>query len=282
MTAVLQCCAQSRALQNGRAKIGKCMTDILEKIVARKRERLAEAKQKLPMSELIGKMPTASESGRFIGGLRREGINIIAEIKRRSPSKGVIREEFDPAGIARNYSANGAAAISCLTEEDFFDGSLDHFRAVRQASPLPLLRKDFIFDEYQICEAKHARADCILLIAAMLDSRQFNDLMQAAYSLGLDVLVEIHDRDEMDKVLAYDVRLLGINNRNLRTFATTLDTSLELVASLPKTLTLVSESGIRTRQDIDRLRAAGFHAFLIGEELMRAGDEGAALKALVA
>lgn len=257
------------------------MTDILEKIVARKRERLAEAKRILPMSELIGKMPTASAGGRLVGALRRDGVNIIAEIKRRSPSKGVIREDFDPVSIAQNYSAGGAAAISCLTEEDFFDGSLEYLRAVRRVSPLPLLRKDFIFDEYQICEAKLVGADAILLIAAMLDGRQFNDLMQAAYSLGLDVLVEIHDCDEMDKVLGYDVRLLGINNRNLRTFATTLETSLELAASLPKTLTLVSESGIRTRQDIDRLRAAGFHAFLIGEELMRAGDEGAALKALV-
>jgi indole-3-glycerol phosphate synthase len=258
------------------------MTDILEKIVERKRERLAEAKRILPMSELIGQMPTASESGRFISALRRDGINIIAEIKRRSPSKGIIREDFDPVSIAQNYSAGGAAAISCLTEEDFFDGSLEYLQAVRQVSTLPLLRKDFIFDDYQICEAKLAGADAILLIAAMLDGRQFNDLMQMAYALGLDVLVEIHDREEMEKVLGYDVRLLGINNRSLRTFVTTLDTSLELASALPKSLTLVSESGIQTRQDIDRLRAAGFHAFLIGEELMRAKDEGAALKALVA
>jgi len=183
--------------------------------------------------------------------------------------------------IARNYKANGAAAISCLTEEDFFDGSLDHLRAVRLASSLPLLRKDFIFDEYQVYEALHAGADAILLIAAMLDGEQFNDLMQAAYSLGLDALVEIHDHDEMEKVVRYDVRMLGINNRNLRTFATTLDTSIELAAELPRTITLVSESGIRTREDIDRLRAAGFHAFLIGEELMRAEDEGSALKNLL-
>ncbi len=257
------------------------MSDILEKIVERKRERLAEAKRKLPMSELMSQMPTAGLSGCFISALRREGVNIIAEIKRRSPSKGVIRENFDPAAIARNYSANGAAAISCLTEEDFFDGSLEYLYAARRASQLPLLRKDFIFDEYQICEAKLADADAILLIAAMLDGAQFKDLLQAAYALGLDVLVEVHDREELDKVLRYDVRLLGVNNRNLRTFETTLDTSLELAAAIPKSLTLVSESGIRTREDIDRLRAAGFHAFLIGEELMRAGDEGAALKALI-
>lgn len=259
----------------------KCMSDILDKIVARKRERLAEAKRKQPLEDLIAKMPTLIGGGRFIRALQGDGIKIIAEIKRRSPSKGIIREDFNPVSIARSYTANGAAAISCLTEEDFFDGSLEFLRAVRQVTPLPLLRKDFIFDEYQLYEALDAEADAILLIAAMLDGEQLNDLMQAAYALGLDVLVEIHDRGEMENVLKYDVRLLGINNRNLRTFATTLDTSVELAADLPKTITLISESGIRTRQDIDRLRSAGFQAFLIGEEFMRAGDEGAALKALV-
>jgi indole-3-glycerol phosphate synthase len=169
-----------------------------------------------------------------------------------------------------------------LTEEDFFDGSLDHLLAVREATPLPLLRKDFIFDEYQLYEAVHAGADAVLLIAAMLEAERFNDLLQSAYALGLDVLVEVHDREELDRVLRYDVRLLGVNNRNLRTFETTLDTSFELAAAAPKSLTLVSESGIRTREDIDRLREAGFHAFLIGEELMRAADEGKALKELVA
>lgn len=226
-------------------------------------------------------MPTVGGNGIMIPALRRDGVNVIAEIKRRSPSKGVIRENFDPVNIARNYTAGGAAAISCLTEEDFFDGSLDYLRAVRNVSPLPILRKDFIFDEYQVYEAVYAKADAILLIAAMLDGEQFNDLLQLAYGLGLDALVEIHDREEMEKVMRYDVRLLGINNRNLRTFETRLETSLELAAELPKSITLVSESGIRTREDIDQLRAAGFHAFLIGEELMRAEDEASALKALV-
>lgn len=257
------------------------MSDILEKIVARKRERLEDAKRRVPLRELAASMPTVGGTGIFAPALRREGVNIIAELKRRSPSKGVIREHFDPVSIARNYTDAGAAAISCLTEEDFFDGSLEYLRAVRQVSPLPILRKDFIFDEYHIYEAVHAKADAILLIAAMLEGQQFNDLLQLAHSLGLDALVEIHDREEMEMVMRYDVRLLGINNRNLRTFETRLETSLELAAELPKTITLVSESGIRTREDIDRLRAAGFHAFLIGEELMRAADEGAALKALV-
>jgi len=257
------------------------MTDILEKIVARKRERLEEAKRRVSLNELKALIPTVGGQGIFTPRLRGDGINIIAEIKRRSPSKGVIRENFDPVGIARNYTTGGAAAISCLTEEDFFDGSLEYLRAVREVTPLPILRKDFIFDAYQIYEAAHAGADAILLIAAMLEAEQFNDLLQLAHRLGIDALVEIHDREELDKVMRYDVRLLGINNRNLRTFETRLETSLELAKDLPQSITLVSESGIRTREDINRLRDAGFHAFLIGEELMRAEDEIAALKALV-
>ncbi len=258
------------------------MSDILEQILARKRERLEEAKRRLPQDQLLASLPTVVGGGQFTRQLRRDAVNVITEIKRRSPSKGVIREKFDPVGIALSYAANGAAAISVLTEEDFFDGSLDHLLAVRAATPLPLLRKDFIFDEYQLYEAVHASADAVLLIAAMLEAERFNDLLQSAYALGLDVLVEVHDSEELDKVMRYDVRLLGVNNRNLRTFETTLDTSVELAAAAPKSLTLVSESGIRTRDDIDRLREAGFHAFLIGEELMRAADEGKALKELVA
>ncbi|MGE0101862.1 MAG: indole-3-glycerol phosphate synthase TrpC [Blastocatellales bacterium] len=257
------------------------MSDILERIVAKKKERLDEAKRILPPDELMSILPTSTGSGRFIEPLRRDGINIIAEIKKRSPSKGVIRENFDPVAIARSYTAGGAAAISCLTEEDFFDGSLEYLRSVRRVTHLPILRKDFIFDEYQLMEASFAGADAVLLIAAMLDGPRLSDLLKASDSLGLDVLVEIHDREELDRVMNYDVRLLGINNRNLRTFETTLETSLDLARDLPRSVTLVSESGIRTRQDIDRLRDAGFHAFLIGEELMRAEDEEAALRNLV-
>ncbi|MGH9938459.1 MAG: indole-3-glycerol phosphate synthase TrpC [Blastocatellia bacterium] len=258
------------------------MSDILEQIVARKRVRLEEAKREFPQDRLLSELPTVSGGGRFVSALRRDAVNIIAEIKRRSPSKGVIRENFDPVSIALNYANNGAAAISCLTEEDFFDGSLDHLRRAREVAPAPLLQKDFIFDEYQLYEAAHAGADAILLIAAILDGPQLNDLLKAAYSLGLDALVEVHDREDIEKALCYDVRLLGINNRNLRTFETTLQTSFNLASDLPRELTLVSESGMRTRDDIERLRAAGFHAFLIGEELMRAEDEGKALKELLA
>ncbi|MGH9843693.1 MAG: indole-3-glycerol phosphate synthase TrpC [Blastocatellia bacterium] len=257
------------------------MNDILSEIVARKRERLEEAKRTVSFGELVASAPTSVGAGRFIRPLRRDGVNIIAEVKRRSPSKGVIREAFDPVGIARNYAANGAAAISVLTEEDFFDGSLAYLERIREATDRPLLRKDFIFDEYQLYEALHAGADAVLLIAAMLDGEQLHDLSQAANALGLDALVEIHDRAELEKAMRHDPRLLGINNRDLRTFATVLDTSLELAADLPREITLVSESGIRTREDIDRLRAAGFHAFLIGEALMRAADEGKALRELI-
>jgi indole-3-glycerol phosphate synthase len=258
------------------------MSDILEQIVARKRERLGEAKRKLSLKELRSSAPTIIGAGRFISPLRSDGVNIIAEIKRRSPSKGVIRENFDPAAIARNYTANGAAAISVLTEEDFFDGSLEHLQQVRDATPLPLLRKDFIFDLYQLYEALHAGANAVLLIAAMLEVAQIKDLMEEAKWLGLDPLVEVHDREELEKALACGAQLLGVNNRNLRTFETTLAPSFELAAGLPESITLVSESGIRTREEIDRLREAGFHAFLIGEELMKAEDEGKALRELIA
>ena len=256
------------------------MTDILTQIVAHKRERLEAAKRIVTPDDLRATAPTGVGAGRFISALRHDGINIIAEIKRRSPSKGILRENFSPVEIARNYTSAGAAAISVLTEEDFFDGSLEYLHRVREATHLPLLRKDFIFDEYQLYEALHAGAEAILLIAAMLDDRQLNDLIQVAFGLGLDALVEIHDREELENVMKYDVRLIGINNRSLRTFETNLDTSLELAPALPDSVTLVSESGIRTRDDIERLREAGFHAFLIGEELMRADDEGKALSDL--
>jgi indole-3-glycerol phosphate synthase len=257
------------------------MNDILERILARKRERLNEAKKQIPFGELLSTMPTSIGTGRFIRPLQNEGINVIAEIKRRSPSKGVIRENFDPGMIARNYAANGAAAVSVLTEEDFFDGSLDYLRVVDEVTDRPLLRKDFIFDQYQVYEAAHAGADAILLIVAMLDGTQLNDLLQTAYGLGLDALIEVHDLAEVERAMRCDVRLLGVNNRDLRTFETKLETSLGLAGELPKSITLVSESGIRTRAEIERLRAAGFHAFLIGEELLRAGDEGKALRDLI-
>ncbi|MBO0798061.1 MAG: indole-3-glycerol phosphate synthase TrpC [Blastocatellia bacterium] len=260
------------------------MNDILERIVSRKRERLNEAKKGMPFGELLATMPTSFGTGRFTGPLQNMqngGIKVIAEIKKRSPSKGVIRENFEPAAIARNYAANGAVALSVLTEEDFFDGSLDFLRIVDEVTDRPLLRKDFIIDQYQIYEAAHAGADAILLIVALLDVPQLNDLLQMSYGLGLDALVEVHDLAEVERAMKCDVRLLGVNNRNLRTFETRIETSLDLAGQLPESITLVSESGIRTREDIERLRAAGYHAFLIGEELLRASDEGKALRELI-
>jgi len=257
------------------------MSNIIEQIVTRKREKLDEAKKLMPLAELIATMPTSVGAGRFVRPLRRSGINIIAEIKRRSPSRGVLREEFDPVDIARSFTANGAAAISVLTEEDFFAGSLDDLRKVRQVTDRPILQKDFIFDEYQVYQAAFAEADAILLIAAILSDSQLNDLLQVAYTLGLDALVEIHRREELERVMKQHVQLLGVNNRDLQTFETRLETSIELAGDLPKSITLVSESGIRTRNDIERLHAAGLHAFLIGEEFMRSDDEGKALRYLL-
>ncbi len=257
------------------------MSDVLSQIVSRKLERVADSRRLLPLSMLRANVTGRGKRGHFFKALNRDDVNVIAEVKRRSPSKGLIREDFDPIAIARNYATGGAAAISVLTEEDFFDGSLEHLRSIRAISELPLLRKDFVLDEYQLYEALDAGADAILLIAAILEDGQFNDLLQTAYGLGLDVLVEVHDLEEAERVLKYDVQLLGVNNRSLRTFVTDLATSINLAASLPRSLTLVSESGISTRADIVRLRNAGYKAFLVGEELMRSANELAALRELV-
>jgi len=257
------------------------MGDLLTRIVELKRERLAEAKHRLPEAELCSRTLPRVTNHPFEAALRRDGINIIAEVKRRSPSRGLIREDFKPVNIARNYDAAGAAAISILTEQDSFGGSLADLRAIRAVTSRPLLRKDFIFDRYQLYESLEAGADAVLLIAAILDDDLFSTLLETAYGLGLDVLVEIHDREEANRVLRHDVRILGVNNRNLRSFETTLETSIALAPELPDSCILVSESGIRTHADIERLRSAGFRAVLVGEELMRAEDERAALMELI-
>ncbi len=257
------------------------MADILTQIVERKRERIAEARRRLPAAELLRRAVTHAPDHVFEAALQRDRINIIAEVKRRSPSRGLIREDFDPPGIARNYDSAGAAAISVLTEEDFFAGNLNDLRAIRSISSRPLLRKDFIVDEYQLYESIDAGADAVLLIAAILEDRLFASLLETAYGLGLDVLVEIHDLEEAERVLRHKVRILGVNNRDLRSFETRLETSIDLAPSLPDSCTLVSESGIKTRADIEKLRSAGFHAVLIGEELMRAADERKALLELL-
>ena len=213
---------------------------------------------------------------------RPDRLNVIAECKRRSPSKGVLRQEYDPAAIARGYAAAGAAAISVLTEPTFFDGSLDHLRAVRAAVPVPVLRKDFIVSEYQVLEAKAAGADAILLIVAALTSDELRSLAACAARWGLDALVEVHSADELSVALDAGATVVGVNNRNLRTLTVDVAASETLIARVPKDVISVSESGLRTSDDLLKLRHLGYRAFLIGERFMTAADPGAALRDLLA
>lgn len=258
---------------------------ILDRIVRAKIERLDEAKRRTPIEELAREAaPRASTraANSMTAALRsKERINIVAEIKRRSPSKGIIRGDFNPEWIAERYAASGAAAISVLTEEDFFEGSLEHLCAVRSRVELPLLRKDFVFDEYQLHEALQAGADAVLLIVAILEDVLLARLIARARELGLDALVEVHSADEMHRAMDAGASIIGINNRDLTTFNVDLETSIELARLDPPDAILVSESGINTGDDIRRLREAGFKAFLVGEHLMRADDPGEALRRLI-
>lgn len=247
---------------------------ILDKIFAAKRVRVEEAKLHIDierLKDLASAHRSSAESHRLRSALNvANGINIIAEFKKSSPSKGMINESFNPASVARQYAAGGAAAISVLTEEDFFMGSLDDLRAVRLAVQLPLLRKDFVFDAYQIYEAAEAGADAILLIAAMLDDHQIAELKAVAEDqLGLDALVEVHSLEELDRVKKIGVQLIGVNNRNLKNFEVSLDVSRELIKAKPNDAIMISESGLRTQEDLVELRELGYSGFLIGETLMR-------------
>jgi indole-3-glycerol phosphate synthase len=205
---------------------------------------------------------------------------VIAEVKKASPSKGVLREHFVPADIARSYEAGGAVCLSVLTDVQFFQGSTAYLQQARAACSVPVLRKDFIIDPYQVVEARAMGADCILLIAACLDDAQMSELEACALELGLDVLVEVHDAPELERALRLKTPLVGVNNRNLRTFAVSLDTTLELRDRIPAGRLLVTESGILSREDVRRMRAAGVHAFLVGEAFMRAPEPGVALQGL--
>jgi indole-3-glycerol phosphate synthase len=205
---------------------------------------------------------------------------VIAEVKKASPSKGVLREQFDPAAIARSYATHGAACLSVLTDRQYFQGSSDALRAARSACSLPILRKDFMIDPYQVVEARHMGADCILLIVAALEMTQMQELEAAAIDLGLDVLVEVHDAVELDRALQLKTLLLGINNRNLKTFETRLETTLDLLNRIPSDRLVITESGIHQTADVERMRAAGVNAFLVGEAFMRAVDPGAELARL--
>jgi indole-3-glycerol phosphate synthase len=218
----------------------------------------------------------------FAEALARPGrINVVAEHKRRSPSRGAIREDLRPADVARDYEAAGAAAISVLTDEAFFGGRMAHLEEVRAATGLPVLRKDFVLDPWQVWEARAAGADAVLLIVAALTDADLGGLLAVAREAGLDALVEVHDRGELDRALASGSRLVGVNSRDLRTLAVSLDAALALAPSIPDDVVAVAESGIRTGADVRRLRDAGFDAFLVGEHLMGAPDPGRALKRLL-
>lgn len=247
---------------------------ILSEIIARKRERLETAKAAHPLDTL----EVRPGSHRLLQALRRDGVNIIAEFKRRSPSKGVIRADADLKQIVTSYEAGGASAISVLTEEDYFSGSLDDLRLVKTTIDLPVLRKDFIFDEYQVYESVAAGADAMLLIVAALDDETLVRLRRLIEDLGMDALVEVHTREEMQRAVACGANLIGVNNRNLHTFEVSLETSISLAQDT--NAILVSESGLHSAADLARLRAAGYRGFLIGETLMRSPDPEAALREL--
>ena len=257
------------------------MSTILDEILARKRDEVEAARHRVSESELERQLLGRHPARDFIGALRSPpGIQVIAELKKASPSAGVIRADFDPVAIARTYAAHGAACISVLTDAPFFQGDLRYLSAVRAAVDVPLLRKDFILERYQLLEARLAGADAALLIAEALPGESLRRLHYEALALGLQVLVELHDAEELPRVLDSGAELIGINNRDLRTFATRLEHTLELIARIPSDRCVVSESGIRTRIDLDRLEAAGAKAVLVGETLMRANDVGGALDEL--
>jgi indole-3-glycerol phosphate synthase len=262
------------------------MDDILTRIVAVKHEEIAAARRQRSLASLREEAEGRRDGRDFAGAMRDKmaagHAAVIAEVKKASPSKGVLREHFVPAEIAASYERGGAACLSVLTDRQFFQGSADYLVQARAACGLPVLRKDFMVDDYQVFEARAMGADCILLIAACLDDARMADLEACAMALGLSVLVEVHDGRELDRALRLKTPLLGINNRNLRSFEVTLDTTLGLLQRVPRDRLLVTESGILGRADVQRMREAGVHGFLVGEAFMRAPDPGAALASLFA
>ncbi|WP_431259541.1 indole-3-glycerol phosphate synthase TrpC [Roseateles chitinivorans] len=261
------------------------MSDILDRINAVKREEVAAASARVPLTALRAEAESRTEPTRgFVDALRAKidagHSGVIAEVKKASPSKGVLREDFRPADIARSYEQHGAACLSVLTDAPHFQGSVEFLKQARAACALPVLRKDFMIDPYQVYEARAMGADCILLIAASLDDGLMAELEDCALGLGLDVLVEVHDGAELERALRLKTPMVGINNRNLKTFEVTLDTTLGLLKNVPADRLLVTESGILGPADVQRMRDAQVNAFLVGEAFMRAPDPGAALSAL--
>jgi indole-3-glycerol phosphate synthase len=253
---------------------------ILDRILEVKRDEIAAAQQQRPLKTVEAQAHKAGPVRDFAGALRAKKPAVIAEIKKASPSRGVLRENFDPAAIARSYEKGGAACLSVLTDRQFFQGDAAHLIAARAACSLPVLRKDFVIDGYQVFESRALGADCILLIAACLSREEMQGLESAARELGMAVLVEVHDADELEKALELRTPLLGINNRNLKTFETRLETTLELLERVPRERLVVTESGILSNADVQRMRSAGVNAFLVGEAFMRATVPGEALSGL--
>ncbi len=257
------------------------MADVLARIVETKRREVAEAKAAVPETVLRRRCAELPPCRGFERAIRAAaGVAVIAEVKKASPSAGVIRADFDPVAIARIYEQHGASCLSVLTDEEYFQGHLSYMTAARAAVGIPVLRKEFIIDPYQLAEARAAGADAVLLIAECLPGDDLTALHTAARELGLDVLIELHDADQLPRVLATGCQLVGVNNRDLRAFTTRLEHTLDVLPHFPTTVAVVSESGIRTHADLTRLRAAGVRAVLVGESLMRAADIGAALDAL--
>jgi len=257
---------------------------ILTRILARKDQEVAERRQAVSEADLLTLGEKQSAPRGFIEALNSRiaagDPAIIAEVKKASPSKGVIREEFHPSDIAKSYAQGGAACLSVLTDADFFQGHEDYLIAARDVCSLPVIRKYFITHGYQVSEARAIGADCILLIVAALDDAQLHDLNQQANQLGMDVLVEVHDANELERALALDLKLVGINNRNLHTFETSLNTTLDLLPRIPEGVTVITESGIHTRDDVELMRDHNVNGFLVGEAFMRESDPGLALKNL--
>ena len=255
--------------------------DILKKIIKRKQEEIAERSQCVDIKELESLLSSASPVRGFVNSIQTRINNgqaaVIAEIKKASPSKGVLRENFFPSEIAKSYEQGGAACLSVLTDIDFFQGSDEYLQQARAACSLPVIRKDFIIDPYQVYEARSMGADCILLIVAALDDVRLKELNDLAHQLGLDVLIEVHDKQELERALPLNNKLVGINNRNLRTFDVSLNTTLDLLDIIPDDRIVVTESGIFTQEDVSLMRSHHVNAFLVGEAFMRAEDPGTEL-----
>ena len=255
---------------------------ILDTIVAHKRKELLDEQEQVPLSELKSKLTDVPPTLDFFSAITNpNSINLIAEVKKKSPSKGIIRYDFDPVQIASAYQENGATAVSVLTDKHFFDGNINYLSSIREAVNLPLLRKDFTIHPYHIYQARVARADAVLLIVAVLTPDQLKTYIQTASSLSLASLVEVHTEAELAVALDADAKIIGINNRDLHTFNTTLDTTFKLLERIPEDKVVVSESGINTRDDVETLREAGVNAILVGESLMRSQDIGEKVRELI-